>query len=103
MKELLDRGDVILADRGFTIEDQLDPLGVKVIFPPFLGDRQHLSREEELLTKHIAAARIHVERVIRKIKCFRLLKRMNNNLLPVVDQCVYVAACLVNFDPPNVS
>ena len=32
---LLQKGDEIMADRGFTIENLLIPLGVKLNIPPF--------------------------------------------------------------------
>ena len=35
---LLQKGDEIMADHGFTIEDLLIPLGVKLNIPPFLGE-----------------------------------------------------------------
>jgi len=100
--DMLHPNDVILGDRGFTVQHLCDLVGAKVIYPPFLGDRERLSAEEELLTKKIAAGRVHVERLIRKIKCFLLLKRITNRMIPILDQCFYVAACLVNFDGPNV-
>lgn len=101
MIEMLQPGDVILGDRGFTVEELLDPLLVKLVHPPFLKGRQHFTAEEEILTKYIAAARIHVERFFRKLKCFLILKSITNNMLPILDQIVFVCACLVNFDPPN--
>lgn len=42
--------------------------------PPFLGKRAEYTPEEELTvkTRHIAKARIHVERVIEHVKTFKL-------------------------------
>ena len=34
--DLLEKGDSVMADRGFNIQDDLTPLGVKVNIPPFL-------------------------------------------------------------------
>jgi len=63
--DMLHPNDVILEDKGFTVQHLCDPVGAKVICPPLLGDRERLSAEEELLTKKIAAGRVHVERLMR--------------------------------------
>ena len=34
--DLLQSGDSVMADRGFDIQDDLTPLGIKVNIPPFL-------------------------------------------------------------------
>ena len=34
--DLLEKGDSVMADRGFNIQDDLTPLGVRVNIPPFL-------------------------------------------------------------------
>ena len=33
--DLLEKGNSVMADRGFNIQDDLTPLGVKVNIPPF--------------------------------------------------------------------
>ncbi|CAH3175502.1 unnamed protein product [Porites lobata] len=54
--------DVVLADRGFTVRELLNPLQVELRIPSFLKGRGSLSAAEELETRQIAKARIHVER-----------------------------------------
>ena len=66
--DLLEKGDSIMADRGYNIQDDLTPLGVKVNIPPFLKGNTQLELEELVETRHIASLRIHVERVIERIK-----------------------------------
>ena len=39
-------GVAIMADRGFTIKDQLDPLKIKLNIPPFLEGRKQLPADE---------------------------------------------------------
>ncbi|XP_077521801.1 uncharacterized protein LOC144132927 [Amblyomma americanum] len=68
-------GDTILADRGFTISDLL-PAGVKLMLPSFSKGRSQISRPELVESRRLARLRIHVERSIRRIKCFRLLKEL---------------------------
>jgi hypothetical protein len=66
--EKVSSGDLILADKGFTIHGML-PGGVDLNIPPFLFGRQFSEEQVKLATK-IAGARIHVERVIQRIKTF---------------------------------
>ena len=53
-----------MADRGFTIQDQLNAVGVDLNIPSFLSGRPQLSASEVQHTRHIASVRIHVERAI---------------------------------------
>ncbi|XP_041858672.1 uncharacterized protein LOC121650918 [Melanotaenia boesemani] len=100
----LEAGDLVLADRGFTIREILAERGVHLNIPPFLSGRKRLTPEEEIYTKKIARVRIHVERCIERIKKFRLLSKVVPlSLQPVFSQMVFVAACLVNFQEPLVT
>jgi hypothetical protein len=102
--EKLEPGDMILADRGFTIKDILLEKQVTLNIPPFLRGRSKLSAHEELQTRRIARVRIHVERAIGRIKKFILLgKKLPLSLASVTNQLVFVACCLVNFQQPLVS
>ena len=78
--------DLVLADRGFTVRELLNPLQVELKIPSFLKGRKSLSAAEELETRRIAKARIHVERFNERL-----------SLAPLATQMVVVAACLVNF------
>lgn len=99
--DLLQEGDLVMADRGFTIKDLLDPLGVTLKIPPFLNGRERLTPQEEVETKRIAKLRIHVERAIGRLKKFRLLEHVIPlNMRPIVGQMCFVAACLVNYQRP---
>ena len=91
-------GDSLLVDKGFTIQDLLLPIQATIHIPPFLGKRDAFTKEEVMLTKRIAKARIHVERFNERLKKFRLLDRVIPLVLsPMASQLVYVASCLVNF------
>ena len=61
-----DRGDSVMAYKGFTLEDLL-PLGVSLNIPPFLGNKGQMSLEEVIEAQSIGSLRIHVERGINKI------------------------------------
>ena len=61
-------GDVILADRGFLIEDELAIRGAKLAIPAFTKGKLQLSQEEVEKSRQLARIRIHVERVIGILK-----------------------------------
>ena len=88
----------LLVDKGCTVQDLLTPRQATVFIPPFLGKRATFTKEEILLTKRTAKARIHTERFNERVKKFRLLgKAIPLTLVPIASQLVYAAACLVNF------
>lgn len=90
--------DVILVDRGFTVQDLVNPLQAHIKIPAFLKGRGNLSAAEELSTRKIAKARIHVERFNERLKQFRLVgRKIPLSLAPLATQMVVVACCLVNF------
>ena len=64
-----------MADKGFLIQDPIDPLGVTLNMPPpKKGDSNgQLSRKEVEQTRRIAAMRIYVKRKMEQIKNFRIL------------------------------
>ena len=66
--DLLEKGDSVMADKGFLIQDLLDPLSVTLDMPPKLDSNRQLSRQEVEQTKRIAAVRIHVKRKMEQIK-----------------------------------
>ena len=58
-------GDLILADKGFTIHDQL-PQGVCLNIPAFLSSKGQFTQKEAELCYKIARARIHVEQQMKR-------------------------------------
>ena len=98
--------DIILADRGFTIEEEIAAKGAKLVIP----DRRKKNQKQFSLyqvenTRGIAAVRIHVERVIGVI---RSKYKITNGPIPIsmlqdnyegislIDYVVRVACILVN-------
>ena len=75
MLALLEKGDSVMADRGFDIEADLIPLGVKLNIPPFLKGKSQLSEKEMVETRHIASVRIHVERAMERIKNYHVFDK----------------------------
>ena len=46
------KGDILMADRGFTICEYTDVLGVELIIPAFLKGRDQLSEAEIVRSQH---------------------------------------------------
>ena len=91
-------GDIVMADRGFTVQHLLNPLHAQLKIPSFLKGRANLSAAEEIETRKIAKARIHVERFNERLKQFRLIgRKIPLSLAPIATQMVVVASGLVNF------
>ena len=44
--DLLEKGDSVMADRGFNIDDLLAPKGVTLNIPPILDGQPQLTRKE---------------------------------------------------------
>ena len=98
---LLEKGDSVMADKGFDISDLLLPLDVSLNIPPFLRGKPQLDEHELIETRRIASLRIHVERAIECIKNFHFFDRQAS-LACVADQAFFVCAVITNFYPPLV-
>lgn len=93
-------GVSVMADRGFTIKDMLAEKGVELNIPPFLEGRKQLPAEEIERGRRIAALRIHVERIIGRIKNFAILNgTLQISMIRIANQIVSVRAWLTNFQP----
>lgn len=85
-----------MADRGF-ISDLLRERKVKLILPAFTKKGLQLSEEDTTNTRRIANVRVHVERVIRRLKNFRLISQtVPINLAPKLDKILRICAALSN-------
>lgn len=69
--ELLDYlqdGDVVLADKGFLIETEVEATGASLKMPSFVRNGNQLHPTEVETSRHISSIRIHVERVISTLR-----------------------------------
>ena len=91
-----------MADRGFTITNDLKKKGISLLIPDFKGhDRTQITASESARSEYISKARIHVERVIQRIKTFYLLERVIKlNMQDLVEQIFTTCAYLTNFQLP---
>ena len=64
----LEYGDDIMADRGFTIADELVLCGAHLLIPAYTRGKQQLSAQEVEETRQLARVRTHLERVIGQMR-----------------------------------
>lgn len=99
--DLLEDGDGVMADKGFTIEDLLSPLKCSLNIPPFLSQKVQFSKEDVEMTERIAKLRIHVERAIRRVKENHLFDAVIPlSLASSINQMWSVCCMLSNFKGP---
>ena len=89
-----------MADRSFTIQNELAPLNFKLNIPSFLGGRAQLTDAEVKESQTIASVRIHVKRAITRIKKLKALNHIPLTLHGFVNQIWTVSCILCNFLPP---
>lgn len=91
-------GDLILADKGFLIQD-IVPRGVSVNIPPFL-EHEKFTESEAKLTQSIARCRIHVERANARLKDFKILSFVPPYLRSHIDKVFQLCGTIVNLQFP---
>ena len=99
--ELLPSGCTVLADRGFKgIEGALSSKNCCLVRPPSVACDASLDRADVLKMRTIAGLRIHVERVIGRLRVFKALDIHSRFPLPMVDlldDAVAIGCALINF------
>ena len=64
----IERGDQILADRGFTVMEEVATMGGILEYPSFTKGKAQMSGGEVCYSRKTANVRIHVERVIGRMR-----------------------------------
>ncbi|XP_072027616.1 uncharacterized protein [Amphiura filiformis] len=110
----LEAGDVIIADRGFTVSDYCRLAMCEIVIPPFTRAKAQLTKKEVDWSRELSIVRIHVERVIGLVKQkYSILQgtlplsmvggidMLGNGDAPI-DKLVKVCCALTNLCPPIV-
>ena len=74
--DLLEPGDQILADKGFTIQDLLTPIGCELAIPAFLSSKGQFTKKDLVKSKQIHNLRVRVEQAIRRVKEFHFFDKI---------------------------
>ena len=103
---LLEPGDTVLADRGFTLSEDIAIHGASLEIPAFTRGKQQLSQEDAEKSKQLSKVRIHVERVIGLLKnrytilkgtlSIKLIKHKEDTKVANIDKLLTVCSALTN-------
>ena len=102
--DYLQHGDCILADRGFTIAEESASCGATLKIPHFTKGKAQMSGKEVDTSRRISNVRIHVERVIGRLRKFRILQsNIPMTRVKLLDDVMVIIAGLVNLNNSVVS
>ncbi|XP_073687189.1 uncharacterized protein [Garra rufa] len=105
--DLLEEGDIVMADRGFSFPEYFAAKGVQLLIPASTRGKTQLSGQEVSVSRHMSRMRIHVERAIGRIKNYcilrqtlpiNLVKRRPKDTVATVDKILLVCSALSNLD-----
>ena len=92
-------GDLVLADRGFLIEEELNMVGAHLKIPAFTRGKSQLGAGDVDTSRQLSNVRIHVERVIGAMKKFRILQMaVPLTLIDCFDNIMVIIAGLTNLN-----
>jgi len=93
----LEKGDTVLADKGFpriflSVKEQ----GSILVMPPEKSGFRQFSNEENMTGYNCSTVRIHVERAIARMKEFAILNHLRHNYFKHIDNIVMIIAAVCN-------
>ena len=97
--EYLQQGDLVLADRGFQLDQEFATHGAILKVPAFTKGKTQMSGADVDRSRQIANVRIHIERVIGRLRKFNIL----NTTIPIsqvdlLDDALVAICGLVNLN-----
>jgi hypothetical protein len=103
--DLVEEGDVSLADRGFILKHLFDEKSGELLHPPkSWNGQEYFTEEESKYTSDIARLRIHIERAFARVKQFQIFaKTLKITQSDLVGKMFKVACYLTHYMPPLVS
>ncbi len=95
--ELIEDGDLVLADKGFPkIEKDVNEAGGIMVTPPFKCGERQFTAEQNSNAYKCACVRVHVERAIQRLKVFEILNFVPMHMIPYFDRTLLSCCFLIN-------
>lgn len=97
-------GDQVMADKGFNCQDELASVGASLVMPALLDKKVQFSKEETNHNKVVASLRVHVERLMERIKNWHIFDhKIPITLAPSASDMIVVVCALSNFQTPLIN
>lgn len=88
---MLEPQDVVLADRGFTLEEQFAVHYCKLVVPAFTRGKKQLHVREVGESRQLANIQIHMEKAMERIKNFCIPRdKIPMHLVPLADNIMAI-------------
>lgn len=95
---LCDKGDSIMADKGFNVQDLFAPYDVTINIPTFFRKKNRMTGKTVLKDRAISSKRVHIERIIGLAKTYKILKEpLNVTETKLASEITFVCFMLCNF------
>ena len=93
-----------MAEKGFNCQDELASVGASLVIPTFFDKKLQFSSKETNHKKVVASLRVHVERLMERIKNWHVFDRkIPITLAPIASDMLVVVSALSNFHPPLIN
>ena len=95
--DLLENGDLVLADRGFLISEEIASRNCFIAIPAFTKGQSQLTQQQVEMSRQMSRVRIHVERAIGRLKNFKIIsEQMSISLVPHCDNILTICSAICN-------
>ncbi|XP_061172021.1 uncharacterized protein LOC133181552 [Saccostrea echinata] len=98
LMNLCDKGDSIMADKGFNVQDLFAPHDVTINIPTFFKNRNQMSNKTVQRDRKISSKRVHIERLIGLAKTYKILTQaLNTTETKLASEITFCCFMLCNF------
>lgn len=98
LTRICDKGDSVMADKGFNVQDLFAPYDVSVNIPTFFRKKNRMTGKTVLKDRAISSKRVHIERIIGLAKTYKILKDpLNITETKLASEITFVCFMLCNF------
>lgn len=95
---ICDKGDSIMADKGFNVQDLFAPYDVTINIPTFFRKKNRMTGKTVIKDRAISSKRVHIERIIGLAKTYKILKEpLNVTETKLASEITFVCFMLCNF------
>ncbi|GBO36022.1 hypothetical protein AVEN_95874-1 [Araneus ventricosus] len=104
LMDLLEPNDVVMADKGFQIEQELQKISCKLKCPKFLKDCIQFDASDRIENCKISNVRVTVERAISRIKIYKYFEGpIPYTSLHNINSIFFITCMLCNFHNPLIN